>query len=72
MKLIPIHTSPNEIQARLIKGYLENNGIKSIIRPDSLTFRGRFSGTTLHDAEWMIYVRKDQAEKAKKILVKVK
>ncbi len=67
MSKIKIFTAQNEFEAMLLKGYLENNGIKASVAPgvSSLTFK---QGSRGPNVGYDIFVNEDKAEKAIKLL----
>jgi hypothetical protein len=70
LKLIHIHTTPDQATAELVKGFLESNNIKAFIKanpgPDGAIL-GEFGGHAPFNP-WMIYVSEDKAEEVKKLL----
>lgn len=74
--LINIYTAENEIQANIVKGYLENNSIKAFIQPDRRYFRqmdfrgfqGIYGGSALTSLPWLVYVNQDKEQEAKNLL----
>ena len=70
MDLKLVYTTPNKITAEMIKGYLEKHGIKALIEanpgPEG-AFLGNFGGHAPFNP-WLVYVKGDEAEEAKKLL----
>ena len=70
MDLKLVHTTPDKMTAELVKGFLEGNNIKTLIKADSGSegaFMGNF-GAHAPFGPWSVYVLKDKAEEAKKLL----
>ncbi len=63
-----IYQAPNQIDAEIIKGRLEAEGIKVSISPDSSEYRGRFAGTMLHASRWDVNVEDDDIVKTRELL----
>jgi len=69
-KLVHIHTSPDKMEAELLKGFLEENGVKVLLKPNPGphgAFLGAFGGSPPFDP-WLIYVWEDAVEEAKTLV----
>lgn len=69
-KLVHIYTSPDNMTAELAKGFLKENGIKALIKPNPGphgAFLGQFGGAPPFDP-WLVYVWEDRAEEAKRLV----
>ena len=68
--LVHIYTARDKIIANLIKGFLESNKIRVLIKanpgPEGV-FLGRFGGSAPFNP-WLVYVKKDNVQEAKKLL----
>ena len=65
-KLVHIHTSSDDMTAQLVKGFLEGNGIKVLIKPNPGShgaFMGGFGGAPPFDP-WLVFVWEDRVEEA--------
>lgn len=67
-EFVLLYSAANEIEATIIKGKLESAGIETVLSPDISFFRGRYSGTVLPGAPWLLHVHKARAEEAKRLL----
>ena len=69
--LIQIYTAPNKGMADLLKGFLENNGIKTLIQPAyiGLDGSGGYAGNpAVAPGPWKIYVFKEKEVEARKLI----
>lgn len=69
-KLVLLRTVPDKITAELEKGFLQENGMKAMIKPDpqaSGVFMGVFGGFSPM-SPWTIYVKETDAQAAKELL----
>ena len=65
--LVQIYTAPNKSIADLIKGFLESNGIKTLIQP-AHNDGGIPYSPAIAFGSWKIYVFKEKEEEAKKLI----
>ena len=67
--LAQVFWTSSEIEAHLIKGLLENNGIRCLLRPDA-RFQARpvFPFTYLGTGRWTIEVLESRAEEAREVI----
>jgi len=66
---IKIFRAPNEVEASLLKGYLESKGIKANVIPDTTSaFMGRYAGTRPATLPHYLFVEEGKAEEAKELL----
>ena len=68
--LIHVYTAPDKVTAQLVKSFLEENGIKTLIKANPGphgAFFGGFGGAPLINP-WLIYVPRDKERQAKEIL----
>lgn len=65
--MIKIFTTPSEMDASIIRGYLENGGIKASVAPgnNSLSIQGRSKGPNV---PYDVFVPEDKVEEASKLL----
>ena len=68
MNVVQVYSAESEMEASVIKGRLESEGIKSSIVPSLVTFYNTsVQGTYVPHG---VFVEKDKADEAKKILNK--
>lgn len=70
LNLEHIYTAPDKYTAEIIKGFLESNNIKALIKPNpgpEGAFMGKF-GAHAPFNPWLVYVREDRAKEANKLL----
>ena len=69
---LPIHQAPNESEAHKLKGYLERNGVKAIVRAGRPNFEaGNMSGEALpprHLEPHNVHVHKEQKREAQALI----
>lgn len=68
--LAHIHTTPDEITAELVKGFLESNGVKAIIKPNPGphgAMLGKMGGLPIFN-HWLVYVTQNQEKEARALL----
>ena len=69
MKLV--HKAENEIDASMIKNYLESEGVTGVVmKTDTSEFHGRYSGTAPYMQRHEIFVPDDQETKARELIEK--
>ena len=70
LELVLVYTAPDKMTAELLRGFLESNGIKSLIEanpgPEG-AFLGGYGGSAPFNP-WQLYVAKENVEKANEIL----
>ena len=69
-KLVHIHTSPDMMTAEVVKGFLKENGIKALIKPNPGphgAFLGGLGGAPPFDP-WLVYVWEDRVEEAMRLV----
>ncbi len=68
---IQISSAPSEIEASIIKGYLEAAGIPATIAPDNNNFSLGANGYNGPNVTYVIFVDEEKAEEAKKLLMEM-
>jgi hypothetical protein len=66
MEWAKVYKAQNEMEANLIKGFLENEEIKVVIQPDTTAFYSQYRNYSM--APWSVCVLLDFEQKAKKLL----
>jgi hypothetical protein len=68
---IQISSAPSEIDASIIKGYLDGAGIPATIAPDNNNFSLSLNVSKGPNVTYVIFVDEEKAEEAKKLLMEM-